>query len=329
MTSILYLSATKNTHDKNLIEALSSEFNVTAVTEMKSKGKFCKTGEHFDLVVYTPLNLNVAWSELNFDYAYGLSMAFEINEIVQNEIEVISRNVQLSKAINIDNSYVLKKFCELFGDNHFVTNFKYGCDVEKFFKKVNSIKNPQIRIVCNRSWKAVHQNIIVLEALDLLNKNKVNFQCNFIDKPPAYLDLESKYQELFKSDNVKFLPILNADEMSNLLEKSDIYVSASRSDGTSVSLMEAMIGGKIVVTSDFPANLDLITTGETGFTFRNGDALALFQTINLILNKDNVELTKIRERAQSKALEIGNWSLESKRLIANVYSLLESKDIND
>jgi glycosyltransferase involved in cell wall biosynthesis len=93
--------------------------------------------------------------------------------------------------------------------------------------------------------------------------------------------------------------------------------------------MEAMIGGKIVVTSDFPANLDLITTGETGFTFRNGDALALFQTINLILNKDNVELTKIRERAQSKALEIGNWSLESKRLIANVYSLLESKDIND
>ena len=329
MTKILYLSATRNTHDQNLIEALSNEFTVMAVTEMKTKGGLYKNRDHFDLVVYTPLNLDVPWSEIGFDYAYGLCMAFEINEMANNEIGIISENVQISNAINIDNGYVLKKFRELYGHEHFVTNFKYGCDIQKFFKEVNPSRYKPIRIVCNRSWKEVHQNPVVFEALDLLLKNNIDFQCSFIEYPPANLYSDSKYQKLFKSDKIKFLSKLNAEEMADLLENSDIYVSASRSDGTSVSLMEAMACGKIVVTTDFPANLDLITNGDNGFTFRNGDAFELFLTINQILNINDIELSKIKERAQKSALEMGDWSIESKKLVASVYSLIKSKENND
>jgi glycosyltransferase involved in cell wall biosynthesis len=326
MTKILYLSATRNTHDQKLIEALSYEFNVTAVTEMKTKGQFYKNRDHFDLVVYTPLNLDVPWSKIGFDYAYGLCMAFEINEMDSNEIGVISKNVQISNAINIDNAYVLKKFREIYGHEHFVTNFKYGCDIQKFFKEVNSSRYKPIRIICNRSWNEVHQNIVVFEALDLLLKNNIDFQCTFIEDPPANADLDSKYQDLFKSDKIKFLTKLNVEEMANLLENSDIYVSASRSDGTSVSLMEAMACGKIVVTTDFPANLDLIATGYNGFTFRIGDAFELCQTIIQILNKDDMELFIIKERAQKKVIEMCDWSIESQKLVASVYSLIKSKE---
>jgi len=329
MTKILYLSATRNNHDENLIKVLSNEFNVTSVTEMETKGKFYKNREHYDLVVYTPLNLDVPWDEIGFDYAYGLCMAFEINEMVDNEIGVISKNVQISNAINIDNSYVLKKFRELYAYDHLITNFKYGCDLQKFFKEVNSTRHKPIRIVCNRSWKEVHQNIVVFKALDLLLKNNIDFQCSFIEIPPNYLYSDSRYQELLKSDKIKFLTKLDAEEMANLLEKSDIYVSASRSDGASVSLMEAMASGKIVVTTDFPANLDFITNGDNGFTFRNGNAFELFQTINKILNKDDIELSKIKERAQKSALEKGDWSVESKKLVASVCSLIKSKENND
>jgi hypothetical protein len=73
----------------------------------------------------------------------------------------------------------------------------------------------------------------------------------------------------------------------------------------------------------------LITTGDNGFTFRNGDAFELFQTINQILNKDDIELSEIKERAQKSALEIGDWSIESKKFVASVYSLMKSKENNE
>jgi glycosyltransferase involved in cell wall biosynthesis len=329
MTKILYLSATSNSHDQNLLKVLSNEFQVTTLTEIKSGEQLPLSVNHFELVVYTPLNLAVPWDSLNYDHAYGLCMAFEINELIETEIEVISRNVRFSDAVNIDNSYVSEKFHELFGDRISVTNFKYGCDVEIFHSRLDPAENTYNRIVCNRSWKEVHQNVILVEALDLLNKHDIDFQCSFIGAPPANLNIDSKYPNLYSSGKIKFLAKLTPEEMAVLLKDSDIYVSASRSDGTSVSLLEAMVSGKIVVTTDFPANLELISHNENGFTFRNGDSVALFQTIRKILNQDNTALYKIREKAQKTALDLGDWSVESKILRDSLYNLMKKKDINE
>ena len=328
MTKVLYLSASRSTHDQTLIKALSGEFSVTAITDIEFGNQLYPREDHFDLLIYSPLNLSVPWDELKFDSAYGLCMAFEINELIENEIEIISKNVHFSNAINIDNGYVLKKFRSLFGDKTFMTNFKYGCDIEIFYAQLNSTKDRYNRIVCNRSWNEIHQNNLVIEALNLLHKNDIDFQCSFIDQPPKELKILSTYADLFESDKVKFLERLNSLEMAALLRDSDMYISASRSDGTSVSLLEAMASGKIVVTTDYPANLELISPGENGFIFRNGDAFSLFRTIDQILKLDDNALSMIRERAQKTALQNGDWSVQSKMFLESSYRLIKTGENN-
>ena len=328
MTKVLYLSATRNTHDKHLIEALSKEFSVTAVTNIGAGDQPYPKEEHFDLLIYSPLNLLVPWDEIMFKHAYGLCMAYEINEIVDNDFKVILRNLELSNAINIDNAHVLKKFEELFGTEYLVTNFRYGCDIEIFYSKLDLEKLRKNRIICNRSWEEIHQNGLVVEALELLNNNGIDFHCSFIDQPPTKLEILSEYPQLFQSGKVKFLERLNSLEMSNVLRESDIYVSASRSDGTSVSLLEAMVSGKIVITSDYPANLDLISPGINGFTFRNGDAFSLFETISQILKLDNDQLLKIQKRAQQTALQNGDWSVQARIFLESSYQLMKIGEIN-
>ena len=57
------------------------------------------------------------------------------------------------------------------------------------------------------------------------------------------------------------------DDLPDMLAKADIYVSASRSDGTSLSLLEAMAAGAFPVVSDIPANREWLTGQGDGLLF--------------------------------------------------------------
>jgi glycosyltransferase involved in cell wall biosynthesis len=64
-------------------------------------------------------------------------------------------------------------------------------------------------------------------------------------------------------------------ELPDLFRSADLYVSASRSDGSSISLLEALACGTPALVSDIPGNREWITPGEQGWWFPDGDAEAL------------------------------------------------------
>jgi glycosyltransferase involved in cell wall biosynthesis len=60
---------------------------------------------------------------------------------------------------------------------------------------------------------------------------------------------------------------------------ADLYVSASRSDGSSVSLLEAMACGRPALVSDIPGNREWVEPEAEGWWFRDGDAQDLARGI--------------------------------------------------
>ena len=56
---------------------------------------------------------------------------------------------------------------------------------------------------------------------------------------------------------------------------ADLYLSASHSDGSSVSLMEALACGRPVLVSDIPGNREWLENSPAGWLFTDGDEDAL------------------------------------------------------
>lgn len=71
------------------------------------------------------------------------------------------------------------------------------------------------------------------------------------------------------------------DRLVHFYRSADLYLSASHSDGSSVSLMEALACGLPVLVSDIPGNREWIGNEPdgAGWLFRDGDADALARGI--------------------------------------------------
>ena len=71
---------------------------------------------------------------------------------------------------------------------------------------------------------------------------------------------------------IEFLGSVQNNKIPHLLNKANIYISASKSDaGLSASTAEAMACGLICVVSDVYDNNKWIINNKTGFTFKSND----------------------------------------------------------
>jgi glycosyltransferase involved in cell wall biosynthesis len=70
--------------------------------------------------------------------------------------------------------------------------------------------------------------------------------------------------ELQLGARVEFTGMLGAEALARAYRRSAVFVSVPVSDGTSVSLLEAMAAGCVPVLSDLPANREWITDGANG-----------------------------------------------------------------
>ena len=111
--------------------------------------------------------------------------------------------------------------------------------------------------------------------------------------------LRKEVDRLGIATSVEFLGKIPHENMPSLLEKTDVYVSTSLSDGTSVSLLEAMASGAFPVVTDIAANKEWITDGMNGFLVPIDDETSLAQKIVQSLRNE-----KLMERARQRNWEV-------------------------
>lgn len=75
------------------------------------------------------------------------------------------------------------------------------------------------------------------------------------------------------ADRVDFLGFV--EDIPGLLAALDVYVTASRTEGLSMALLEAMASGTAVISTDIEPNAEVVEHGETGLLVGVGDPLQL------------------------------------------------------
>lgn len=75
--------------------------------------------------------------------------------------------------------------------------------------------------------------------------------------------------------------------MAEIYKACDMAVSSSRSEGLPFNIVEAQLCALPVAASDIRGHRDLIASGENGWLYPSGDAVALAKTVIGIINSDD------------------------------------------
>jgi glycosyltransferase involved in cell wall biosynthesis len=111
----------------------------------------------------------------------------------------------------------------------------------------------------------VYNNEYLIRALAMMPDTVGDFTVTFVSSGPLLASSRQLADELLPChvrSRVEFLGGVNDERMAEILRISHIYVSTSRSDGTSSSLLEALASGLFPVLSDIPQNREWINVSN-------------------------------------------------------------------
>jgi L-malate glycosyltransferase len=120
-------------------------------------------------------------------------------------------------------------------------------------------------ILSNRNLLPLYNVSLLVRAIPYVLKEEPETKFIIAGDGSEKENLENKVKQLNVSSSVQFLGRVPHQEMPHLLGQSDIYVSTSPHDGTSVSLLEALASGAFPVVTDIPSNREWIADGDNGF----------------------------------------------------------------
>lgn len=192
-----------------------------------------------------------------------------------------------------------------------IYRFPWGVDLEHFSpdgsgrlrEKMGWQKN--FVFLSIRSFEPIYGVDFTLQAFILAAQQNPDLRMFLFGKGSQEQLLRKMAEQSAISNRVHFGGYLERQDLPDAYNSADIFLSASHSDGSSVSLMEALACGTPAIVSNIPGNLEWVTQGDQGWIFPDGDHEAM--AMQMLLASRERNLSNMSTRARSLALTNANW----------------------
>lgn len=213
------------------------------------------------------------------------------------------------------------------GDDRIVT-FPWGIDLERYTPGPTSLdlreelgwQGCEI-LISTRTWEPVYAIDVLVKAFASLNHRRPSTRLVLLGDGSLSDEIHALIRELAIGHLVHAPGRVPQDELPDWFRLADAYVSSALSDGTSISLLEAMATGLPVVVSDSFGNLEWVKQGVNGALAQPGRASSFAEAMRFVV-EDPARATKMGsssiEIAQSKA----NWGSNFPLLIHAVEAVV-------
>ena len=203
--------------------------------------------------------------------------------------------------------------------------FPWGIDLNKFRPKEQlEINNKEIfTVISTRKFDEIYGVDRLVSAIpEIVKRNpKIKF------KIMGGGNKENSFRKFVEDNNlsefVEISSFVSNTELLKHLRSSDIYITTSYSDGTSLSLLEAMAVGLPIIATGIPANREWIVDNANGFFInpKNPSVSVEEIIINSSKNPDKLRLMgKLNfQIAQKKA----NWDYNFNKLLLTYETILK------
>ncbi|NPA31540.1 MAG: glycosyltransferase family 4 protein, partial [Chloroflexi bacterium] len=200
--------------------------------------------------------------------------------------------------------------------------FPWGVDLEQFSpdpalgERLRSLLGWQDAFIVlhTRSWEPIYGVDVVARAFVQAARREPRLRLFMLGRGSQEAQIREILEQGGVLERVHFAGQVSQDDLPNIYRAADLYVSASYSDGSSVSLMEALASGVPVLVSDIPSNREWVTPGREGELFPPGDAEALAAAILRFARQSRRALQAMRRNARLRAEAQADWSRNVQRL---------------
>ena len=236
---------------------LGSVFTRTKVI-FTEHGRFYPDRRKFKRILVNPL-LNLLTDHVTAISSATRNALIEFENFPGNKIRVIYNGIDDSRYILHQDPNLKKSL----GIND------YAC-VLGTVARLDSIKN----------------QAMMIKALKIILKHYPDTVLIIVGDGPERENLEKLTSQLELSSNVIFTGFR---EDAHLFYKiMDIFLLTSFSEGTAMTLLEAMASGVPCIVTDVGGNIEIVKDNETGFIIPSDDREALADKIILLLNNDEL-----------------------------------------
>jgi sugar transferase (PEP-CTERM/EpsH1 system associated) len=170
-----------------------------------------------------------------------------------------------------------------------------GIDTDNFFKPECRYEKrkklgigPEIIVMGNIARLVPLKNHqFLLGIFKELLKNFANLKLVLVGDGPLMKDLKIISQETGISDSVMFLG--ERKDVAELLAVFDLFILPSLTEGISITLLEAMAAGKVVIASEVGGNSEIVENGKTGMLIPLGDTSRWVEIIKSIIKNNDIK----------------------------------------
>jgi glycosyltransferase involved in cell wall biosynthesis len=198
---------------------------------------------------------------------------------------LVSYSLKKSDAVTADASFMSDAINKLVQKEVTIANF--GIDVERI-----EIPAKKKYIYSNRLHNPLYRIDKIIEGFADFYKFNPEWRLIIGANGSETKSLNKLAEELLPKESYEFIGFVDHEENKKRYLEAKIWISNPESDGTAISLLEAMSYGCIPVVSNLPANKEWITTGENGIINEDSIAKSLEKAKALPLDKVQ-ELNKV------------------------------------
>ncbi len=205
-----------------------------------------------------------------------------------------------------------------------IITFPWGIDLEHFTPPVKAARDSAtFTVLCTRSWEPIYGVDVLAKAFILAVRKLAEsgepdkarrLRLVMLGNGSQAGALRSLFAEAGVSEQVSVPGQVSHEALPGYFQEADLYVSASQSDGSSISLLEAMACGAPVLVSDIPGNREWVKAGESGWLFPVGNPEALADGILQAMDEAEM-LEQMRHKARRVVEARADWKVNFRKLL--------------
>jgi glycosyltransferase involved in cell wall biosynthesis len=200
-------------------------------------------------------------------------------------------------------------------DDRFI-QFPWGIDLARFPASTpRGGPRQEIIVLCTRSWAPIYGVDTALQAFALAHREEPRLRLVLAGDGPLASQISETIDRLCLTAVVRCPGRVAEEDLGRLFAAADVYLSCALSDGTSISLLEAMAHGLPVVATGAFGNPEWITPERGGWLVPPGDAPAFARALLRAARLGDPERLEIARHNRSVVEGRADWHANSRRLL--------------